>query len=95
MSEAVIRTDSVLVGPEIVGICLDFSGKYSMHLDIGGFTYKVLGVSGTPDTLVVSYTPTPAGDLEWEFKVLPNSLKYSEKFTIYCVESAPTLAGEL
>jgi len=95
MREAIVPTQTVLVGPQAFDIVRHLRGRYVLYLDVCGTAQEVLGFGPAANTLVVSGTATRAGHFDWGIEVLAHGFKNSEKLCIDGIEATATATGKL
>ena len=95
MGEAIVATETIDVGPDLVAVVMDFAGRYTLYLDVGGSAQEVLAVGAATHTLVMVEAPVRTIELDWHIKVTPNYFQHGKKLSIYCVLTTPAVTGKL
>ena len=94
MGEIICATKSVLVGIQAVNIISYLWRGYTLYLDIGSASHKVLGFSATSDSVVVSNAPTPTVNPDWGIVIITDDDKDLDKLCVYGVKCSTTVAPD-
>jgi hypothetical protein len=95
MGKRRIPSKTVLVGPDAVEVIRNLRRRYTIYLNIGGTTHKVLGLLVPAHVRVMRRAAAATGDFDWTIEVLTHNLKDGQKLRIHGVQPTTTLAAEL
>lgn len=86
MNEVSVAAESVYVGKKTVKIISNLRRSYTLYLDVGGASKKVLGPHAAADGRVVIGTAARTIDPDWGIVVITDDLQDIEQLTIYGIE---------